>query len=76
MYFWKIKNLESDLSTGSLSQSDKYKYLLSFMIITAIFGVLSLYISYFPTFTRLSESSAVILFTILGTMYCYKVNRQ
>jgi hypothetical protein len=76
MYFWKTKNLEFDLSTGSLSQSDKYKYLLAFMIITAVCMELSSYISELPSFIRLFESSVVILITIIGTMFCHKINRQ
>ena len=76
MYFWNTNDLESDLSNRKLSQSDKYKYLLAFMIITAVLMELSSYIPELPSFIRLIESSVVILTTIFGTMFCYKVNRQ
>ncbi len=76
MYIWDIKKLESDIRRGSLTQSEKYKYLLVFMIIAALCMEGSSYVSELFSFPRLFESSFVILATIFGTMYCYKVNRE
>jgi hypothetical protein len=75
MYLWEIKKLESDLQRGSLTQYEKYKYLMAFMIITAICMEGSSYISEIFSFPRFFESSFVLLATIFGTMYCYKVNK-
>jgi hypothetical protein len=76
MYFWKTKKLEAELRNGSLSQSDRYKYLMAFMIIVAICTEISLYIPETLSFISLFGSSFVVLITIIGTMFCYKVNRQ
>ncbi len=76
MYFWKTNKLESDLNRGSLTQNDRYKYLLAFMIITVVCIEMSSYVPELPSLTRLVESSSVFLATILGTMYCYKTNRE
>ena len=76
MHIWEIKRLESEIRRGSLPQSEKYKYLLAFMIINAICMEGSSYISELFSFPRLFESTFVILATIFGTVYCYKVNRE
>lgn len=74
MYFWNVRSLETELKKRSLSQRDKYKYFLSFMIIT-VFGMeSSLYLAEEPTFIMLSQSLSVLLLTIIGTIYCFKVN--
>ncbi len=76
MYFWQTKQLEADFINGSLSQNERYRYLLTFMIITASCMELSSYISELPSFIRIIETSSVILATIFGTMFCYNTNKE
>ena len=76
MYFWNTKKLEIELINQSLSQKDKFKYLLAFMILTTFAVESSLYLSEKPSILMLCESLLVFLFNVLGTIYCFKVNSQ
>ncbi|MDY7037927.1 MAG: hypothetical protein SV375_17415 [Thermodesulfobacteriota bacterium] len=76
MYIWKIDSLVADLRNGTLSQADRFKYLLAFMIITAFFMELSYFISELPSVVALSESAIVVFITIVGTIWCYQTNKS
>lgn len=76
MYFWKINKLVKELSENSISQNEKYKYLLTFMIITAFIIEVSEYVSENPSFIPITCSILVLLATVVGTIYCYRLNRQ
>ena len=76
MYFWKTESLAAELRNGTLSQKDRFKYLLAFMTITAIFTELSYYISEAPSTVAISESTLVIFITIFGTVWCYIANKS
>ena len=76
MYFWKTEKLESDFINGSLSQRDRYKYLLAFIIIIALGMELSIYIPEPPSIISFLQSSFAILITIIGAMFYYRVNKQ
>lgn len=76
MYFWRTKSLESDLINNAISHGERYKYLLAFLIINAVCIELAMYDAEPVSFVGLVESAGVILITILGTMYCFKANRE
>ena len=76
MYFWKTESLAAELRNGTLSQKDRFRYLLTFLIITALFADVSYYISEAPSTVAISESTLVVLITIFGTIWCYRTNKS
>ena len=76
MYIWKTDSLVADLRDGTLSQADRFKYLLVLMLITVVIVELSLFVSEVPSAATLSESTLVILMTVAGTIWCYRVNKD
>ena len=76
MYFWNIKSLATDISSNKLSEYEKFKYFIAFMIIIE----LSLELSYWLTPTESSyeyiQSISTVIINILGVIWCYKVNSQ
>jgi hypothetical protein len=76
MYLWKTNKLVKELSEKSITQAEKYKYLLAFMIITAFIIELSSYVPENPSIIPITGSILVFLTTVVGTIYCYRVNQQ
>lgn len=78
MYFWKIDSLVRDLQSRSLEQSERAKYLIAWISVTAFVLEASFYLTEpLPaTYLQLGFSAAVILISAAGTYYCYQVNRR
>jgi len=73
MYLWRIGRLKSDLAKNRLPESEKFKYLLVEMVLTAIGASLP---SPVPTSGMLGllGGLARVVLTACGVFYCYERN--
>jgi hypothetical protein len=76
MYLWKTKALVSAFREGTLSEAERFKYLLVFVLINAVAIEVLWYVSEPPSLINILSSSLTMVIPLLGTIYCYKVNRQ
>ena len=76
MYLWKTKELVLKMKNDELSQTEKFKYFLVFIILTTIFGGLSSYTSISPTFQSVIASILRAVIVIAGTILCYGTNKK
>ena len=76
MYLWKTKELVLKMKNDELSQTEKFKYFLVFIILTTIFARLSSYTSISPTFQAVIVSILTAVIVIAGTILCYRTNRK
>ena len=75
MYFWKIDKLVDDFKTAKVSQKEEFKYMLVFTVLMTLITD--------PVFSETTpynlysaiNTIALILVSIWGVYYCYKVNR-
>lgn len=74
MYFWNTNALQSELKNGTLTQADRFKYFFVFVVLTAIGIEISRHMPV-PSFERSIGSVLNIIVTIVGTIWCYKVNK-
>ena len=70
MYFWDIDKLKANLSAGTLSNHDQFKYLLANMI----FGPLLLQASQLK-YEQDIDWVISLGITVGGVVYCYKMNK-
>lgn len=75
MHFWKTSNLQSELKNGTLSQADRFKYFFVFIVLTTIVMEIAGYIPSVSSFEKSTGSVLNIIVTIVGTIWCYKVNK-
>lgn len=75
MNLWNTKSLAIKLKEGSLSPSERFKYFFIFILFTAFFMEVSLYIGQMPGVITLTESLIVIIITGVGTLLSYKINK-
>jgi hypothetical protein len=75
MYIWKVSPLIEQLKSEGLSQKEQLKYFLTYsvLMILATDPLLSVGLEYsiYDTINTLTMS----LLTILGVVYCYKINK-
>ena len=79
MYLWKTKELVSKMKSNEISQTEKFKYFLVFVILGTISKELSSYISYTlisPSFQAVIASILTTVIVISGTFLCYKTNKN
>ncbi|MCK5708086.1 MAG: hypothetical protein KAI43_10575 [Candidatus Aureabacteria bacterium] len=71
MYFWKINKLKEQLRTGTLSQSEIFKYLMAYIVLNLLFHVA-------PNASNNQwdtlEKILVFFITIIGTYFLYLSN--
>lgn len=78
MYFWNVKALSEDLKTRTMSQREKMKYFLAFMVIGVIVTA-----NFFLSFGSSEEINIIliiedfitIVITVGGIILCYKANQ-
>ena len=81
IHFWSTKKLEYDFTVGGLSQRQRYKYFLVYIVAGLIVSELDSLFSMFKSETAIPlEMSLIstisIVAAILGTVYCYHVNQK
>lgn len=76
MYFWKIDSLVQELKDGSLPQSERMKYLLATVTVYAAVAELSFLFAEPITALQIFQSVFIVALTVVGTIYCYVVNRR
>jgi hypothetical protein len=76
MYIWKVSPLIEQLKSEGLSQKEQLKYFLTFSVLTVLATdpLLSVGLEYsiYDTINTITTS----LLTILGVVYCYKINKS
>jgi hypothetical protein len=75
MHIWKTSSLQSELKNGTLSQADRFKYFFVFVVLTTIVMEIAGYIPSVSSFEKSTGSVLYIIVTIVGTIWCYKVNK-
>jgi len=76
MYLWKSSNLANDLRNNNVTEKDKLKYMLFWVISTAIVSDPAIHIDYNYVFNDTILSIVMLIVSIAGTIYCYKVNKK
>jgi hypothetical protein len=76
MYFLNIDALAQKLKDGSLTQSQRMKYLLVTVIVYAIVTEISFLFAEPVTNLQIIQSVLIVGSTVGGTYYCYLVNRN
>jgi hypothetical protein len=69
MYIWKPNNLAIDLRNNNVSEKEKLKYTLFWVLAMVIFSDPAIYIGYEYVLNDTIISAA-------GTIYCYKINKR
>ena len=75
MYLWTAEALATKLKDGELSQAERFKYLLLFIILTTLITEVSLYLGEMPTVITITESVVVLMITVGGTLLSHKINK-
>lgn len=75
MYIWKISPLIEQLKTESLSQKDQLKYFIAYSVLTIVFTDPLLYVGLEYGIYDTVKTLVMILLTITGIVYCYKINK-
>lgn len=76
MYLWNTKALAKEFKEGTVSEADRFKYFLLFIILIGINMYLIGPYKIWYEFTVWNVTSSVLAFFILliGTIWCYRVN--
>jgi len=76
MYLWKTTDLVKDFKEGTLSEAERFKYFLLFVVFNSVILEIAWYISEPPSLMSILSSSLTIFIPLVGIIYCYKVNKQ
>ena len=76
MYLWKASNLANDLRNNNVSEKEKLKYMLFWVISTTIVSDPAMHIDYEYVFNDTILSIVMLLISAAGTVYCYKINKN
>jgi len=76
MYLWKSKKLVADLKNEGLSEKEKLKYMLFWGVATLIASDPILHVGNPYTSTDTIISILMFIITIIGTVFCYKANKN
>ena len=76
MYLWNTKALAGELKDGTLSQRERFKYLLILAVISAAAIEGERYVSEQPSLPMWVESALAIVITVVGIWVCYRANRK
>jgi len=76
MYLWETNDLANDLRNNNVTEKEKLKYMLFWVISTIIVSDPVLYIGYEYVFNDSILSIAMLIISAAGTIYCYKINKN
>lgn len=76
MYLWNTNALARELKEGTLSEREKFKYLLVYVVVEVILLELSNYPPYEYSEFMIPMSVFSILSVIIGTYICYRTNQN
>ncbi|NIP39860.1 MAG: hypothetical protein GWM89_12595 [Candidatus Dadabacteria bacterium] len=75
MYIWNINKLKEDISSGNLEESERFKYLLVYVFLTAVSIEISFYLPIEnPNKWDWISSVIPIFIGTIGTILAYKSN--
>lgn len=76
MYFWKTRNLATDIKNGKISEYNKKNYFLATSILALIAGIIGqLSRSHIPQSQVLVECLFFLIITIVGITITFKTNK-
>lgn len=75
MYLWNTDALAADLANGRLPERERIKYFLLYAVLTALAAEVSTYLGQAPSLPALTYSGLVVLTTLFGTIWIYRLNR-
>ena len=76
MYLWKPNNLANDLRNNDITEKEKLKYMLFWVVATAIASDPAIHIDYNYVLNDTILSIALLIISVVGTIYCYKINKS
>lgn len=76
MYIWKVSPLIEQLKSGSLNQKEQLKYYLAYSILMILAADPLLSSGFEYSIYDTINTLTMILLTILGVVYCYKINKS
>jgi len=76
MYIWKPSNLAIDLRNDNVTEKEKLKYVLFWVLATAIASDPVLHIDFEYVLNDTILSIVMLLISAAGTIYCYKINKK
>jgi len=74
MYIWKVNKLTEDLKLGRVTSKEEFKYLLANTVAVVIITDPYLYIGTSYNNNDIINTISMLLISIIGLLYCYKVN--
>ena len=74
MHLWNVKTLGTELRQNALSEKQKFQYLFLYILINTVFAELAIFST--PNPFQWIESTGVVLITVLGTLWCFKINER
>lgn len=75
MYFWKVDSLVDDFKQNKVTQKEEMKYILLFSILEVLNSESFINVNQTNFYDTLN-SVLLLIFTIIGILYCYKVNSE
>jgi len=75
MYIWKSTDLANDLRNNNVTEKEKLKYILFWVLATAIASDPFLYTDYEYVLNDAVMSLVMLVIAASGTIYCYKINK-
>ncbi len=76
MYIWKISPLIEQLKSDGLSQKEQLKYFLTYSVLMIIATDPLLSVGLVYGFYDAVNTASMSILTIVGVIYCYKVNKS
>lgn len=76
MYLWNSGKLVNDLRDNAVSEKEKLKYVLFWVVATMIVSDPLLHFDYEYVLNDAILSAVMLIVSIAGTIYCYKVNKN
>ena len=76
MYFWKVDQLVDDFKSEKVSQKEEFKYMLLFTVLITAMTDPFLYIGSSYNLYDSINSVSMLVVSILGVYYCYKINSE
>ena len=78
MYWWNIKALAKELKAKKVSQLEKFKYFFAISIVAVVYLEFVYLVPLLEELTTLDVvgSLAYIFLVVLGTIFCYKANKE
>lgn len=76
MYLWHTSELAAQLKHGGVSQHDRFRYLLVFIVIIALGIELASYLERASSVLDISESVLTVMVIVFGSVWCYQVNKK